>query len=63
LNEVIYKANYEELSVDGKPSSIGEIHSAVFNQNGKEYNAFRFEQSNATDFFDEKSQNLRKEFL
>jgi murein DD-endopeptidase MepM/ murein hydrolase activator NlpD len=58
-----YKAIYEELSVDGKPISIGEIHSAVFIQNGKEFNAFRFEQSNSTDYFDEKGQNLRKEFL
>lgn len=58
-----FKAIYEELSVDGKPISIGEIHSAVFNHNGKEYFAYRFSQGNITDYFDENGQNLRKEFL
>lgn len=58
-----FKAIYEELSVDGKPISIGEIHSAVFNHNGKEYFAYRFEQDNVTDYFDENGQNQRKEFL
>jgi murein DD-endopeptidase MepM/ murein hydrolase activator NlpD len=58
-----FKAIYEELSVEGKPISIGEIHSAVFSHNSKEYYAFRFEQGNNTDYFDEQGQNLRKEFL
>lgn len=58
-----FKAIYEELSVDGKPISIGEIHSAIFIHNGKEYYAHRFEQGNITDYFDDKGQNLRKEFL
>jgi murein DD-endopeptidase MepM/ murein hydrolase activator NlpD len=58
-----FKAIYEELSVDGKPISIGEIHSAVFIHNGKEYYAHRFNQGNITDYFDENGQNLRKEFL
>ena len=58
-----FKAIYEELSVDGKPISLGEIHSAVFNHNGKAYFAYRFEQGSITDYFDENGQNLRKEFL
>jgi len=58
-----FKVIYEELSVEGKPISIGEIHSAIFLHNGKEYYAHRFEQNNVTDYFDEKGQNLRKEFL
>jgi murein DD-endopeptidase MepM/ murein hydrolase activator NlpD len=58
-----FKAIYEELLVDGKPISIGEIHSAVFSQNGKSYYAFRFEQGNVIEYFDENGQNLRKEFL
>ncbi len=58
-----FKAIYEELSVGGKPISIGEIHSAVFSHNGKAYFAYRFEQGNITDYFDENGQNLRKEFL
>lgn len=58
-----FKVIYEELSVDGKPISIGEIHSAVFRHEGKEYYAHRYEQDNITDYFDENGQNLRKEFL
>ena len=58
-----FKVIYEELSVDGKPISIGEIHSAVFAHVGKTYYAYRFEQGNVTDYFDENGQNLRKEFL
>lgn len=58
-----FKAIYEELSVDGKPIGIGEIHSAVFSHNGKAYYANRFEQNNVNDYFDENGQNLRKEFL
>lgn len=58
-----FKAIYEDLSVDGKSISIGEIHSAIFIHDGKEYYAHRFAQENATDYFDEKGQNLRKEFL
>ncbi len=58
-----FKVIYEELSVDGKPISIGEIHCAVFLHNGKEYYAHRFEQNNVTDYFDDQGQNLRKEFL
>lgn len=58
-----FKAIYEELTVDGKSISIGEIHSAVFNHNGKDYYAYRFEQNNITDYFDENGLNQRKEFL
>lgn len=58
-----FKVIYEELSVDGKQISIGEIHSAIFVHNGKEYYAHRYEQDNITDYFDENGQNLRKEFL
>ena len=58
-----FKVIYEELSVDGKQISIGEIHSALFIHNGKEYYAHRFGQDNVTDYFDNQGQNLRKEFL
>jgi len=58
-----FKVIYEELSVDGKQISIGEIHSALFIHNGKEYYAHRFGQNNVTDYFDNHGQNLRKEFL
>ena len=58
-----FKVIYEEVAVDGKPVSMGEIHAAWFKHNGKEYYAHRFEQGSTTDYFDDKGQNLRKEFL
>jgi murein DD-endopeptidase MepM/ murein hydrolase activator NlpD len=58
-----FKVIYDELEVDGKPISLGEIHAAEFIHGGKVYNAYRFEQGSVTDYFDDKGQNLRKEFL
>jgi murein DD-endopeptidase MepM/ murein hydrolase activator NlpD len=58
-----FKAIYEELWVDGKPIAIGEIHAAWFKHSGQVFWANRFEKGNTTAYFDEKGQNLRKEFL
>lgn len=58
-----FKAIYEELTVDNKPIAVGEIHAAWFSHAGHIFWANRFEQGNTTDYFDEKGQNLRKEFL
>lgn len=58
-----FKVIYDELEVDGKPISMGEIHASEFIHGGKVYNAYRFEQGSVTDYFDDKGQNLRKEFL
>ena len=58
-----FKVIYEELSVDNKPITVGEIHAAWFSHAGHVYWAHLFEQNGKTDYFDEKGLNLRKEFL
>jgi murein DD-endopeptidase MepM/ murein hydrolase activator NlpD len=58
-----FTAIYEELFVDGESIGLGNILSARFNSSGKDNFAFRFVQDNATDYFDEKGQSLRRAFL
>jgi murein DD-endopeptidase MepM/ murein hydrolase activator NlpD len=58
-----FKVIYEDISVDGKSVGLGVIHSAWFMHAGKEYYAYRFEQDKRAEYFDDKGQNLRREFL
>ncbi|NVO19114.1 MAG: peptidoglycan DD-metalloendopeptidase family protein [Bacteroidetes bacterium] len=58
-----FKVIYEDISVNGKSVGVGIIHSACFKHLGQDYNAFRFEQNNTAEYFNEKGQNLRREFL
>jgi murein DD-endopeptidase MepM/ murein hydrolase activator NlpD len=58
-----FTAIYEELFVEGESIGLGNILSARFNSGGKDNFAFRFEQDNNTDYFDEKGQSLRRAFL
>ncbi len=58
-----FKVIFEDLSVDGKSVAMGVIHAAWFKHSGKEYYAYRFQQDNVTEYFNEKGENLRREFL
>lgn len=60
-----FKVLYDKMEVEGKAAGIGKIHSAVFNHHGVDYYAFRFQADSASkpDYFDEKGQSLRREFL
>lgn len=58
-----FTAIYEELFVEGESIGLGNILSARFSSSGKDNFAFRFEQDNRTDYFDEKGQSLRRAFL
>lgn len=58
-----FKLVYEELSVDGRFIGFGKIHSALFNNEGRDYYAFYFVQENQGDYFDDKGQSLRRTFL
>ena len=58
-----FKVIYEELSVEDKFIGFGRIHSAVFNNEGRDYYAFYFVQENQGDYFDDKGQSLRRTFL
>lgn len=58
-----FKAIYEELSVEGKPAGLGIIHAAWFRHAGREYYAYRFHDNDKVDYFNEKGENVRREFL
>lgn len=58
-----FKVIYTEDFVDGESIGIGEIKAAVFNHGQKDYFAVKFNQDGTADFFDEKGNSLRKQFL
>jgi len=58
-----FKVIFEDVSVEGKSVGMGIIHSALFRHSGQDFYAFRFQQDNVTEYFNEKGQNLRREFL
>ena len=58
-----FKAVYEEEYVAGKPVGIGRIKAAVFNHRGDDYYAFYYAQNENDNYFDEKGNSLRKQFL
>lgn len=58
-----YKVIYEDLSVGGKPVALGVIHAAWFKHAGKEFYAYRYQQDAQAEYFNEKGENLRREFL
>lgn len=58
-----FKVIYEELFVDGKFFSIGQINTAYFNHNRKEFYAIPFLQDSVFQYFDENGNSLRKAFL
>jgi murein DD-endopeptidase MepM/ murein hydrolase activator NlpD len=57
------KVVFEEQSVDGEISDIGEIKAAYFEHWGKEYYAIPYDHKEKIDFFDEEGKSLRKTFL
>jgi len=58
-----FEVIYERLYVEGKPIGFGNILSARFNSSGKDHFAFRFEQNDESDYFDETGQSLMRAFL
>ncbi len=58
-----YRVLYEEQFVDSVSVGVGPVYAAEFEHAGKGYLAFRFNQDNHADYFDENGVNLRKAFL
>lgn len=58
-----FKVIYEEKSVDGKAVGIGKILAVQFEHEGRQFQAFYFDQGSGTDYFDEEGNSLRKAFL
>lgn len=58
-----FKLVVEEHRLDGEFRKYGKILSAEFKNNGRTYNAYRFEQNGTADYFNSKGRSLRKAFL
>jgi murein DD-endopeptidase MepM/ murein hydrolase activator NlpD len=58
-----FKVIYEEKLVDGEPVGVGKILAVQFEHEGRQFQAFYFDQGSGTDYFDEEGNSLRKAFL
>lgn len=60
-----FKILYERTYVEGEPLGSGRILSAIFSQNGKEYQAYYFqaEGSEKGGYYDENGNSLKRSFL
>ncbi len=58
-----FKIIFDEERVNGESIGIGEISSALFNSNSKDYYAFYFEKDNKKGYYDEDGNSMRKQFL
>ncbi len=54
---------YDEIYVDSVSIGINNIYAAQFNYYGKEILAFRFEKNDSVGYYNQKGENLQKEFL
>ncbi len=58
-----FKVIYEELFVEGESVGIYKILAAEFDHFGNNFSAYYFNQGDEVNYFDDKGQSLRKEFL
>ncbi|MCD6353950.1 MAG: peptidoglycan DD-metalloendopeptidase family protein [Prolixibacteraceae bacterium] len=58
-----FRVIYDKQFVDSVPIGLGNIYAVEFDHYGEPNYAFRFNQDNRFDFFDEKGNSLRKAFL
>jgi len=54
---------YDEQYVDTVPVGIGNIYSAIFNHQNKDYYAIQFTQDSVAGYFDDKGESLQRTFL
>ena len=58
-----FRLIYDEIFVDSTSIGINNIYAAQFDYYGKEILAFRFEKNDSVGYYNEKGENLQKEFL
>lgn len=58
-----FKVIYEEKRVDGEAVGVGKILAVQFEHEGRQFQAFYFDQGSGIDYFDEEGNSLRKAFL
>lgn len=58
-----FRLVYDEIYVDSTSIGINNIYAAQFEYYGKEILAFRFDKNDSVGYYNEKGENLQKEFL
>lgn len=58
-----FKVIFDEKYVEGERIGVGEIRAALFNHNGKDFYALKYDQDSSANFFDENAMSLKKAFL
>ena len=58
-----FRVVYEERTVDGTTIGPGDIVAAYFVHRGRTYYAYRFDDGEGSEYFDENGQSLRRELL
>ncbi|WP_245846022.1 peptidoglycan DD-metalloendopeptidase family protein [Longibacter salinarum] len=58
-----FRVVYEERTVDGQQIGPGDIVAAYFVHRGRTYYAYRFNDGEGSEYFDEKGNSLRRELL
>ncbi len=58
-----FKVVYEEQFVEGQSVGVGAVLAAEFNHRDRSFRGIRFETNDATNYFDEEGESLRKAFL
>ncbi len=58
-----YKLIYDEYQVNGEFAGLGPIYAADFTHMDKDYYAFRYDQGEGHEYFDEEGKSLRKTML
>ena len=58
-----FRLIYDEIYVDSTSIGINNIYAAQFDYYGKEILAFRFEKNDSTGYYNEKGENLQRQFL
>ncbi len=60
-----FKIIYDEDFVEGESVGVGTIHACLFNSSGKDFQAYYFEKegSHEGDFYDEKGESMKRQFL
>ena len=58
-----FKVIYDEEYLDTVPIAIGNIYSALFNHQNRDFYAIKFFQDDKWGYFDEKGENLQRTFL
>ena len=58
-----FRVVFDEIYVDSVRIGIGEVHAAEFEHRNQPLYAFRFLQNDSIGYFDDKGENLQKQFL